>query len=133
MRYLKLAVALVAVLASAAPAAAQQATPRLQVGTWTGQVTPPDEVTVDVTYDVSYDADTLRLTVNAGEHGSFAAIAPKLEDGKISFGLQVGAELMCVLDEKEIGYAGLCTEAGGDLNSAGVMTMLPPAQPEKSQ
>ena len=126
MRSSTIAVALAAVLAFSASANAQQAAPQLEAGRWTGVVTPPDGNAVDVTYDVAYDADKLLITVNAGEHGSFKAIEPKFEAGKITFGLQVGSDLHCVLNAKEEGFGGLCTEAGGDISSAGTMTMLPP-------
>src|SRR5688572_30406549 len=68
MRYSALAVAAVALLTFSSAATAQQAAvPKLEVGAWTGQVTPPDGGTVNVVYDVTYAGDTLKITIKAAE------------------------------------------------------------------
>lgn len=128
MRYSALAVAAVALLTISSAASAQQAAvPKMEVGAWTGQVTPPDGQTVSVVYDVSYAGDTLKITIKAAEHGNFETTDVKLEADKLSFKFSPGVTVSCVLNKKEAGYVGSCTDDGG-----GVATMdLAPPKKEK--
>src|SRR5688572_14095734 len=85
MRYRTFALAAAAVITFAASASAQQPAAKLEVGKWSGKVTPPDGNTVDVNYDVTYAADTLRITIVAGTHGTFPVYEAKLDGTKLSF------------------------------------------------
>ena len=118
------AVAAAALLVFATSAAAQEAPLKLETGAWTGKVTPPDGMTVDVIYDVAYAGDTLKITIRAGEHGSFETKDVKLEADKLSFRFTPGApEVLCVLNKKEQNYAGTCT---GNDGSVATMDLSPP-------
>jgi hypothetical protein len=124
MRYSPLAVAAAALLVLSTAAAAQQpAASKLETGAWTGKVTPPEGITVDVTYDVAYAGDTLKININAGEHGTFNTTDVKLEADKLSFRFRPGPEVVCVLNKKELGYAGTCT---GEDGSVATMELSPP-------
>lgn len=125
MRLSTVVLAIAAGLAFSAPAQAQDAPRRLETGNWTGTVTPPGEETVDLVYLVGYAGDTLHITMNAGQHGIYEAIEPKLEAGKLSFGLQLDRRIYCVLDEKDQGFAGICTDDGG---GAATMDFWPPGK-----
>ena len=130
MRYSALAITAAAMLAATSAASAQQvAPPKMEVGEWTGQVTPPEGITVSVTYDVAYAGDTLKITIKAGEHGTFTTYDVKLEAEKLTFKFSPGPEVLCVLNKKEAGYAGACTEADG---STATMDLSPPKKEKKS-
>ncbi len=124
MRYSLAALAAAALLCAAAPASAQQpAAARLEVGAWTGNVTPPDGMTTAVTYDVAYAGDTLKITIRAGDHGTFETSDVKLEADKLSFSFRPGPLVKCTLNKKDSGYAGTCIdEEGGVAN----MDLAPP-------
>ena len=125
MRFPTVVLAMAAGVAFSAPAQAQEqgAPRRLESGNWTGTVTPPGEQTVDLVYVVGYAGDTLHITMNAGQHGIYEAIEPKIEAGKLSFGLQLDRRIYCVLDAKDDGFAGICTDDGG---GAATMDFWPP-------
>jgi hypothetical protein len=132
MRYTPLVVAALAALTFAGAASAQQtAAPaaKLEVGQWTGSVTPPDGGTAEVKYDVTYAGDTLKIKINAGDHGSFDTWAAKLEGNKLSFKFRPGPEITCVLERKELFFSGTCAE---DDPTRGVATidMSPPKKTE---
>ncbi len=130
MRYSALAVAAAALLSIASAGTAQQAAPlKLEVGEWTGQVTPPDGQTVNVIYDVTYAGDTLKISIRAGEHGTFEATDIKLEASKLSFKFSPGVSVACVLDKKELAYAGSCVDDGGGI---AIMDLSPPKKDKKS-
>jgi hypothetical protein len=93
------------------------------VGAWTGTVTPPEGMTVNVTYDVAYAGDTLRIVIRAGEHGTFDTYDVKHEAEKLSFRFRPGPEVTCVLNKKDAGFAGTCTEDDGSVAS---MDLAPP-------
>jgi hypothetical protein len=129
MRYSVLAVAAAAVVTFASAASAQQPTPpRLEVGAWTGQVTPPDGGTVNVIYDIKYAGDTLKISINAGEHGTFETTDVKLEVDKLSFKFAPGVAVACVLDKKESIYAGSCIAEDGTIAT---MDLSPPKKEKK--
>jgi hypothetical protein len=126
-----LTAALFALLALPLAASAQSAAPvKLAVGIWTGTVTPPNEpVPMGITFDVSYKADTLAITLAAGEHGSFVLNDLVVTDAKSSFAFTPGPKVVCALAVKDAGYAGDCTDDGGNVVP---MTMTPPAKDPKS-
>jgi hypothetical protein len=123
MHYFKLVAVLAGVLTFTASASAQQTPPKLEIGQWTGKVTPPEGGTVDVLYDVAYAGDTLKITIRAAEHGTFATTEVKLEGTKLSFKFRPGPEVVCVLEKKEAIFAGVCTEDNGE---TATMEMSPP-------
>ena len=130
MRYSALAVAAAALLTVSTAATAQQAAvPKLEVGDWTGQVTPPDGQTVNVIYTVAYAGDTLKITIKAAEHGTFETTDVKLEADKLSFKFSPGTSVSCVLNKKESSYAGVCTDEGG---GAATMDLTPPKKEKKN-
>jgi hypothetical protein len=107
-------------LAVLSPASAQ----KLEVGKWTGTVTEPGGEAHPVTYDVALKGDTLAVTVNAGEHGSFAFSEVKLNDKTLTFWFTPGPRVDCALNRRDDGaYEGTCKDAGGE---EARMVMLPP-------
>ena len=112
-------------------ASAQSAAPaKLAVGTWTGSVTPPNEPEPqNITFEVSYKADTLAITLVAGDHGSFPLNDIQVTDSKISFSFTPGPKVVCALETKGIGYAGDCKDDEGNIVP---MSMAPPAKEQKS-
>jgi len=113
--------ALIAVAALPALGSAQT----LTVGQWSGTIAPPDEEPHPITYDVTVSGDTLKIVLQAAEHGSFPFRDIKLSaDGTLTFGLEIGASLTCSLKRQENqSFEGLCTDAGG---SSGKLVMVPP-------
>jgi hypothetical protein len=97
---------------------------KLEAGKWTGKVVPPDGPTVEVTYDVKVAGDTLAITINAAEHGSFPFANVKLADGKLTFSWSPGVEVKCELKpQTDKSWSGSCVDAGG---TGGTMIMVPP-------
>lgn len=97
----------------------------LEPGKWTGSVTPPGEQqAMPVTYDVTMNGDTLGITVNAGEHGTFPFRDVKLDDAALTFWFAPGPRVECTLTRREDGgFAGACTDPDG---GAAHMVMVPP-------
>jgi hypothetical protein len=124
MRISVLAVAAAALLTLSSAAAAQQtAAPKIEVGAWTGQVVQPDGQVTDVIYDIAYAGDTLKITIKAGDHGSFETSDVKLETDKLSFTFTPGPAVVCVLNKKDAIYSGVCTAEDG---STATMDLAPP-------
>ena len=123
MRRWSFAVAAIVLLIAPSYGSAQQASQRLEAGTWSGTVIPPGAEAAPVTFAVSYVADTLKIELDAGDHGKFAAYDAKFEGGKVTFKFRPGPEVLCVLDKKDNGYAGACTDEGGEAAS---IDMIPP-------
>jgi hypothetical protein len=128
MRYRTLAIALAALISVSASAVAQQASPKLEIGKWSGKVTPPDGITVNVAYDVAYAGDTLQITIHAEQHGTFPTTEAKLDGSKLSFKFRPGPEIVCVLEKKEMDYIGACTDEGGGVAQ---IEMSPPKKESK--
>jgi hypothetical protein len=129
MQFRSYAAAFAAALMLSLPAvaSAQNAAPVLQVGKWTGTVTPPNAEVTPVTFDVKSSNDTISIQINAGEHGTFAASDIALAGTKLTFSFTPGPKVMCVLNKKDDGsFAGECTDPDG---GAAQMTMLPPKEP----
>ena len=121
MKILKHAVRALALLAIVPIAVSAQ---KLEPGKWTGTVTPPGEGVVNVTYDVAMKGDTLTITLNAAEHGSFPLQEVKLVDKKLTFFFTPGPRIECALDRKDDGsFAGKCGDGSGENAD---MVMLPP-------
>lgn len=119
----KMALVLAAALPAFAfvPAEAQ----KLEVGKWTGSVTPPGEpASTPVTYDVTLKGDTIGITATAAEHGSFPFNEVKLTDNTLTFWFAPGPRVDCTLTRRDDGsFAGNCRdEDGGDAS----MVMIPP-------
>ncbi len=112
-----------AILAAAGTANAQQPAPKLEIGEWTGTVIDPSGNATDVTYSISYAGDTLKIKINAGQHGSFDTWDATVEADKISFKFRPGPEVSCVLNKKEEAYSGTCTADDGSVAS---MDLAPP-------
>lgn len=130
MRYFKLMAVAIALFTLTASANAQQPQPakKLDVGQWTGKVTPPDGQVVDVTFDVTYAGDTLQIKLNASQHGEFTTTEAKFDGTKISFKFRPGPEVVCVLEKKAAVYTGVCTEDSGETAS---IEMSPPKKEGK--
>jgi hypothetical protein len=113
------AAALAALLTLPALGAAQA----LESGIWTGTASAPDGE-VAITFDVKVSGDTIAITLNAGEHGSFKLEEVKLVEKKLSFWFTPGPKVVCELNRRDDGaFAGNCTDDGGTLVP---MTMIPP-------
>ncbi len=121
MQYRRFATALAFLLVGPAALAAQ----KLEAGTWTGTVSPPGEPAAAVTYDVKVAGDTIGITLNAGEHGSFPFTEVKLVEGKLQFSWGPGGMLLkCELKLREDrSWVGPCTDPGG---MSGELVMIPP-------
>lgn len=119
----KIAVVAAALLSALTVVPAEAQT--LQVGKWTGSVTPPDEpIATEVTYDVTLRGDTISITATAAEHGSFPLNDVKLTDGVLTFWFQPGPRVDCTLNRRDDGsFAGDCRDPDGGV--AG-MVMVPP-------
>ena len=123
MKILKHTVRALTLLALIPLAASAQ---KLEPGKWTGTVTPPGEGVVNVTFDVAMKGDTLAITLNAAEHGSFPLQEVKLAAGKLTFFFTPGPRVDCALERKEDGsFAGKCGDNSGGGETA-EMIMLPP-------
>jgi hypothetical protein len=114
---------LLAVLAIAAAPASLHAQ-KLQAGTWTGTIAPPDADPFEFTFAVSMSGDTVRITAN-GEMGSFPFNDVKVLADRITFTFEPGdTHVSCTLMLGENGvYKGDCLDADG---GTGVITMVPP-------
>jgi hypothetical protein len=97
----------------------------LEPGEWTGTVTPPGEQQgMEVTYDVTMKGDTLGITVNAGEGGSYTLNGVKLDDQTLTFWFTPGPRVECTLTFRKDGaFAGPCLDSEGGTAS---MVMIPP-------
>ena len=114
------AAALAVFLAIPAAATAQN----FPAGKWTGTAAPPGEGEVSLTFDVKVAGDTISITLNAGEHGSFKLEEVKLVKDKLTFWFMPGPKVACTLNRREDGvFAGSC---GDDSGEAVPMTMVPP-------
>jgi hypothetical protein len=123
--------ALFALFAFPVVAFAQSAAPaRLAVGTWTGKiVTPGNHEPTDLTYEVEYKADSLAITMVAGQEGKFTLNEIVVSDTRITFSFTPGPKVKCVLNSKTTGYAGECVDDDGNVVP---LTMVPPAREPKS-
>ena len=121
MKQFALLLATVLPLLASAPGHAQ----KLEVGTWTGSVTPPGEqVPENVTYEVALKGDTVGITVNAGEHGSFPFRDIAFDGGTLTFWFMPGPRVDCTLTRREDGVLhGSCRDTEGGTAS---MVMIPP-------
>jgi hypothetical protein len=116
-----LTVAVAAILIVPGAGAAQ----KLEPGTWTGTVTPPDEPAVQVTYVVKVSGDTTSIQLNAAEHGTFQFREVKVDAGKLTFSWTAGdTPLKCTLARRaDAAWAGTCLDAEG---KTGQLVMIPP-------
>jgi hypothetical protein len=97
---------------------------KLEPGKWTGTVSPPGEQATEVTYDVTMNGDSISITVNAAEHGSFSFSDVKLNDKTLTFWFAPGPRVECTLTRREDGaFAGQCVDSDGGNAS---MVMIPP-------
>jgi hypothetical protein len=98
---------------------------KLEPGTWTGSVTPPnEEQALPVTYDVAMKGDTIVVTVDAGEHGTFPFSDVKLTGGELTFWFMPGTRVDCTLARGADGaFQGSCRDADG---GTARMVMVPP-------
>jgi hypothetical protein len=97
---------------------------KLEAGTWTGTVAPPDGGALEVTYEVKVTGDTVAITIVAAGQGSFAFNDVKVANGKLTFSWAPGPTLKCELALREDkSWFGPCTDPGG---GTGHLTMIPP-------
>jgi hypothetical protein len=109
-----------AILAVPRVAAAQ----KLEPGTWTGTVTPPNDPAVEVKFVVKVSGDTTSIQLNAGEHGTFDFRDIKVSAGKLTFRWSPGPTLDCTLNRRaDAAWAGTCVDAQGE---TGQLVMIPP-------
>ncbi len=121
------AAALATIALAIAPAAHAQ---ELIVGTWTGQVIPPDGEVFEVEYEVQIVDDVLTIALipppDAGaplDRFEFNEVSLE-EDGSLTFWWEPETRLDCVLEPEEDGsYEGACTDEGGE---SGILIMEPP-------
>ena len=121
---MKRILAAMAVAALAIPAAAAAQANAFPAGKWTGTVTPPGEAVTAITFDVTVADDSIGITLNAGEHGSFVTQNVKVADGKLTFTFFPGPEVNCSLTKGEdSSWSGECLDPDGD---SAQITMQPP-------
>lgn len=98
---------------------------RLETGKWTGTVTPPGElIGMPVEYEVTFKGDTLGITVNAGDHGTFTFNEVKLDDKVLTFWFRPGPRVDCTLTRDEVGtFSGPCSDSEGGIAR---IVMVPP-------
>ncbi|MEO5510115.1 MAG: hypothetical protein ABIV28_09215 [Longimicrobiales bacterium] len=109
--------------AQTTPAASAE---KLEVGKWTGTVTPPEGTTINLTFDVTVPNDSMKIDMTLTEMSASAALTDiKLEGKKLSFAFTIfDTHVTCALEKKDDGtFAGPCADAGG---AGGPMTMTPP-------
>ena len=113
--------AVAAVLSAPVATAAQ----KLEPGTWTGTVTPPDDPAVEVKYVVKVTGDVTTIQLQAAEHGTFDFKDIKFEAGKLTFSWTAGnTPLKCTLAPRnDAAWAGPCIDPE---NKAGQLVMIPP-------
>jgi hypothetical protein len=123
MRYQKLITAAVAAMLVLPIAASAQT---LKPGKWTGTATPPGQGPVPITFDVKVAGDTVSITVDAGEHGSYKLEDVKVTADKVTFWFVPGPKVNCSLAKREDGsFAGNCMDESGEVIP---MTMVPPKE-----
>lgn len=115
----------VALLAMPGLTAAQ----KLQPGTWTGTITPPDNPSVDATFEVAESGDSVTIMLNVigmGEMPPMPFSNIRVMEDRILFRFEPGTTVDCTLMLKEDGsYAGDCVDGNGE---TGVIVMKPPAK-----
>lgn len=108
----------------AAPAVAQE---KLIEGTWTGTIVSPEGQVFDVDYEIEYLEDELSITLLPPPEAGVAEIEAMdvgFEEELLTFSLQVGTAVDCVLAEQDDGrYEGACDDGSGE---SGILTMYPP-------
>jgi TolB protein len=104
----------------------QQAAPgKLQTGTWTGTVTPPNEGAIEASFDVAYRGDTLTITLRLAQVGTVPLQEARVADGVLRFYLPTPAErIACELKVMPGGvYQGNCQDSRSE---SGTIVMAPP-------
>lgn len=118
-----LAAATLIVVATAAPATAQQ----LPYGGWTGTMTPPGGQPITVTYEVGEIDGALAIVMRAlmvQEVIPFHDV--RVEGDALSFWWEPGIRVDCRLQRTTTGsFEGPCSD--GSDRGAGALTMVPPA------
>ncbi len=108
-------------------AAPLQAQDRLQQGTWSGMVYPPDADMIPLDYAIRYEDDTLVLELLPPAEmgmGAIPADNPTFVEGTLSFTLNVGEVISCSLFQGDDGHLeGECVDSTG---GGATMTMFPP-------
>jgi len=108
------------------------ASPELELGTWTGFMTPPNLDPSPATYDVEKHEGV--LSINLHQPGGVIPLSDIDFDGSsISFSMAgPGMVLVCELDRTESGaYAGECMNTATPDAPKGKLTMVPPAGTDK--
>jgi hypothetical protein len=120
------ALALPIALSAQTPTPAAPAAEKLEVGTWTGTVTPPNGQALALTFAVTAPNDSVKIDLTIADMGmTFPLTAIKLEGRKLGFEFMAGDEaIKCALEKKDDGtFAGSCADGSGQ---GGPMTMVPP-------
>ena len=116
---LGLAVLFMALVTYASPAAAQE----LELGTWTGLMSPPEGEGVPVTYEVALTAGSLSIVMNNVQLGEMPFTDPRLDGDELTFWWEPGTRVDCALSRQASGsFEGTCSAGNGE----GAITMVPP-------
>ncbi len=113
-------------LSAQAPTAPAAPAAKLEVGKWSGTVTPPNGQALALVFDVTAPGDSMKMDLTISDMGvTFPVTAIKLDGKKLSFSfLAMDTDVKCNLEKLDDGsYAGPCADASGD---GGPMTMVPP-------
>lgn len=125
MRLARTTLVAVALLVAAAPLGAQSRdSTQFSMGKWTGTAITPDGEQVDLVYDVAMQGDTLTMSIQAGEHGTFATHEVRLANDRLTFWFQPGPRVECTLiRQPSLEYTGECLDEGGGV---ALLKMIPP-------
>jgi hypothetical protein len=98
---------------------------KLEPGTWTGTITPPNNPTTAVTYDVRVNGDTTSVTIKT-PFGDLPFTQLKVLADRLTFVFAPGTPVTCtLLLRPDKSYAGDCTDNDGE---TGQLVMIPPAK-----
>jgi len=97
---------------------------KMQAGTWTGTITPPNSTANPVTFEVSMAGDTTKIVVKGTPIGDLPFENVKVAADRVTFRFTPGTPVSCTLMAQDGGgYKGNCVDSNGEI---GVIEMLPP-------
>jgi hypothetical protein len=109
---------------AATPTRAQE----LELGTWTGVLTPPGGEGVPVTFEVGDVDGVLSIVMNNPQLGDISFNEARLEGGELTFWWLPGTRVDCsLLLRGDRSFEGICKDDRG-ADGEGRLMMMPPAR-----
>jgi hypothetical protein len=97
---------------------------KIQAGTWTGTITPPNSNAVEVTFEVTVAGDSTKITAKGTPRGDLPFANVHVAADRVTFDFNAGETISCTLMRQQGGgYKGNCLDSAG---GTGVIEMLPP-------